>query len=731
MLRRLLRRIFRWRTRTPLFPQLEVTECGAACLGAILAYYGRWVTIEELRTACGVSRDGSSAADIVTAGRKFGLEISGWRRSIAGLKDIEFPAILFWEFNHFVVLEAIKNGRYYLNDPANGRRTIDEESFSQSYTGVVLLVKPGPKFKAGGTSPGIVRNLWPWLRDVKPSLAYIAVCGLLLAIPGLALPVILSSFVDSAIDRTAGSIGGVLVIASVIAGLALYIFTLLRQVALRRLSIRLSIVHAERLLSRMFRLPSQYLAHRFAGDLATRVQLVDDVAVRAARDFVGVMIELVMSLLFLGLMVYFDPLLAALVAGLGVGNVILMRVVSNMRADQNRQLRREQALLFGIGVFGLRNIDNLRATASDDDFYTRLTGYQARELVARQQFAELGYVIAALPRFFTLLSAALVLGVGGWRVISGDMSVGTLMGFYTVAASFLVPIGTFVRFADTFQILEADLQRINDVMSAEEDPSFGDQVDAEPGKIATLNGKLRLAGKIELRDVTFGYRRNHPPMIKNFNLTIEPGQRVAIIGPTGSGKSTLLRMVNGEFAPWSGEILFDGVPRNQIPRHVMTGSVASVDQQILLFSASIRDNLTLWNPTVTDQQLVSAANDALIHNEIMVRPSGYDSHVEEGGRNFSGGQRQRIEIGRALVNNPSVLLLDEATSTLDALSEMGIDDALRRRGCTCLIVAHRLSTIRDCDLIIVLDGGEEVQRGTHEDLLAEKNSLYYELIQSH
>ena len=731
MLRSLVRRIFRWKVRTPLFPQLEVTECGAACLGAILAYYGRWVTIEELRTACGVSRDGSSAADIVTAGRKYGLEISGWRRSLAGLNDIDFPAILFWEFNHFVVLERINNGRYHLNDPANGRRVVGEENFSQSYTGVVLLVKAGPDFTPGGTPPGIFRNLWPWLRDVKPSLAYVTLCGLILAVPGLALPIILSSFVDNVIGGTAESIGVILVVASVAAGLLIYLLTLLRQIALRRISIRLSVVHAERLLYRMFRLPSNYLAHRYAGDLATRVQLVDEVAVRASRDFVGVMVELVMSVLFLGLMVYFDPLLAALVVALAGGNVILMRVVSSLRTDQNRQLRREQSLLFGIGVFGLRNIDNLRATASEDDFFTRLTGYQARELVARQRFAELGYVIAALPSFFTLLGAALVLGVGGWRVISGDMSVGTLMGFYTVAASFLAPVGSFVRFADAFQILEADLQRINDVMSAEEDPAISDQGDAGPGRIVTLNGKLRLAGKLELRDVTFGFRPNHPPMFKNFNLTIEPGQRVAIIGPSGSGKSTLLRLVNGEFAPWSGEILFDGVPRNEVPRHVMTGSVATVDQQILLFSASIRDNLTLWNPTVTDQQLVSAANDALIHNEIMERPSGYDSHVEEGGRNFSGGQSQRIEIGRALVNNPSVLLLDEATSTLDAVSEMRIDDALRRRGCTCLIVAHRLSTIRDCDQIIVLDGGVEVQRGNHEDLIADKNGLYYELIQSH
>jgi ABC-type bacteriocin/lantibiotic exporter with double-glycine peptidase domain len=315
--------------------------------------------------------------------------------------------------------------------------------------------------------------------------------------------------------------------------------------------------------------------------------------------------------------------------------------------------------------------------------------------------------------------------------MSGDMTIGTLMGFYVVAANFLQPIGRFVQFADAFQILEADLQRIDDVLDAPEDPTMKAQADSETGGVVTLGGQLRLAGKIELRSVTFGYRPNHSPLIGDFSLTIEPGQRVAIVGPTGSGKSTLLKLLSGEYKPWSGEILFDGVPISEVPREVLTGSVAVVDQQIFLFAATVRENLTMWNPAVPDHHLVAAANDALIHEDIMRRVSGFDSPVEEGGRNFSGGQRQRLEIARALVNNPSVLFLDEATSTLDSLSEMQIDDGLRRRGCTCVIVAHRLSTIRDCDQIVVLDRGREAQRGTHEELVSDKNGLYYQLIQAH
>ena len=719
------------RVRTPLFPQFEASECGAACLGVLLAHYGRWEPIEELREACGVSRDGASAADIVRAGERYGLKITGWRKEIGELRSMELPVILFWEFNHFVVLEGIGNGRYYLNDPANGRRTVEKETFDQAYTGIVLTAERTPEFTTGGTSPSVTRKLWPWLREVKGPLAFVAACGLLLALPGLALPILLSVFVDHVLAGPETSWGVPLVVAAFLAGVLVYLLTWLQQHSLRKLAIRLSVVHAERFLSRLFRLPVQYFTHRFAGDLTSRVQLNDQVALGASRQFVGIMIEFVMSALFLGLMLVFDPLLAALVAALGAANIALMRILSRSRNDENRQVRREQALLFGIGTSGLRDIDSLRATSTEDDFFSRWSGYQARELVARQKFVEMGYVIASFPRLFLILGGAAVLGLGGWRVMSGDMTIGTLMGFYVVAANFLQPIGRLVQSADAFQILEADLQRIDDVLDAPVDPAMELRSDSETAGIATLGGQLRLAGKIELRNVTFGYRPNYPPLIDSLSLTIEPGQRVAVIGPTGSGKSTLLRLLSGEYKPWSGEILFDGVPISEVPRQVLTGSLAVVDQQIFLFAATVRENLTMWNPTVPDHRLVAAARDALIHEDIMSRASGYDSMVEEGGRNFSGGQRQRLEIGRALVNNPSVLLLDEATSTLDSLTEMQIDDGLRRRGCTCVIVAHRLSTIRDCDQILVLDRGRETQRGTHEELIAEEDGLYSQLIHAH
>ena len=724
----------RRRLRTPMIPQLEAAECGAASLGIILAHLGRWVPLEELREACGVSRDGSNAAGIVRAGERYGLRIRGWRKEVESVSEVKLPAILFWEFNHFLVLEGISEDRFHLNDPANGRRTVSRETFSEAFTGIVLTAEPKESFRPGGEPPNIWRALWPWLREARGALAYVMLAGLLLAIPALALPILLSIFVDDVLIGGERDWGGWIVGAMLLAGLTVYVLTWLQQVMLRKITIQLAVTQSQRLLWRLFRLPTQYFAHRFAGDLASRLSLVDQIAAGAAQQLVGVVVELIMSALLFALLVVYDPLIGLIVLAIAVGNVLVARVLSQRRLDQNRQLRREQALLFGIETAGLRQIDSLRATAAENDFFARWSGYQARELSARQRFVELGYVNAALPRLFMLMGGMAVLGLGGWRVIEGDLTIGELIAVYVLAGNFLAPIGRFVQFADSFQLLEADLQRVADVLGAEEDVALtaaeSSQQERQNGAVASLNGRLRLAGRLELRDIRFGYRRNTDPLIDGLSLTIEPGQRVAIVGPTGSGKSTLLRLVTGEYTPWSGGIHFDGVPMRDVPRSVLTASLATVDQQIALFDGTIRDNLTMWNAAIAEADMVAAARDAMIHDEIVGRSGGYDAHVQEGGRNFSGGQRQRLEIARALVNRPSLLFLDEATSTLDAVTEQRIDDALRRRGCSCLIVAHRLSTIRDCDQIIVLDQGREVQRGVHEDLIADRDGIYAQLVQS-
>ena len=667
--------IFFRRRRTPVFLQLQIADCGAACLGAVLAYFGRWTTLEELRIACGVGRDGCTAADIVKAAGRYGLKAEGWRKEIRELPETPLPAILFWEFNHYVVLEEIGNGFYRINDPDSGHRVVDADTFDTSFTGVVLLMEPGEDFRTGGIPPGVLRRFWPWLRDYKPTLAFASLCGLLLAVPGLVVPILLTIFVDRVVGEGQAGWGIFLVGAMAAAGVLTYLLSWLQKRSLRKLVISMSTAQSDRYLTRLLRLPIRFFSQRFAGDLVQSMRLIDDVAGAGAGQLAGVLIQAVMSVSFLGLMLVYDIPLGLAVAALGVLCVVSMRAVNRFRTDYNHKLRREQGTISGVAMAGVRGMESLRATASENDFFTRWSGHQASELRARQEFFELGHLIDALPGLFLLLGAATVFGIGGWRVMSGDMTIGVLIGFYVVAGNFLRPIGRFVQFADLLQTLEADLQRLQDVLSEPEDEELKADAAESSGRVAAIGGRVRLIGRVEMRNVTFGFQRNRPPLIENFNLTIEPGQRVALVGASGAGKSTLLLLAAGMYRPWSGQILFDGHVRRDIPRQVMANSVSVVDQHPVLFAGSVRENLTMWNPTTPDEFVVAAARDADIHEEIVRRPRGYGARVDEGGRNFSGGQRLRLEIARSLVPNPAVLLLDEATSGLDAISELRIDNA--------------------------------------------------------
>ncbi len=714
------------RVTTPLLLQTHVTECGAACLGSVLGYFGRWVAFTELREKCEVSRDGSTAAGISRAAKHYGLECQGRSAQVHQLKKLPLPLILFWEFNHFLILEGFDRQRFYLNDPSTGRRKLSAEEFGASFSGIALQFKPGPEFQRGGMQANMLERMTHWLPGAWGALTYVVVCGLMLAALAIVTPATLGLFVDLVMGENEPW-GGFLVGVLVTAAILVYGLTWMKQRCLQRLIVRISVMSGNRCLSQLFRLPIEYFNHRLVGEITARVLSIDKIAKGLSEYFFGMLIELGMSVVFFAVMLTYDPTLALIVLGLAVLNAALVYVITRTQTDESHALRREQGLLIGVGALMLNQMDSLKMTASDNHFFARWSGHQARELSVHQRFSELSHINGALPVLFIILGNAVVLTFGATRVMAGEWTLGTLVAFYIVAAMFLEPIGRFVGFADRRQVLEADIQRLDDITETPEDPGLTRRRLASDS-IATMNKRMQLVGQVELRNVTFGYNRGRPPLIKDFNLVIKPGQRVAVVGPSGSGKSTVSRLVSGLYQPWSGEILFDGRPRNEIPEEVLSRSLSMVDQHIVLFSGTVHENLTLWNPAIPDADVVAAALDARIHDEILNRPLGYATNVEEGGVNFSGGQQQRLEIARVLVGKPTVLILDEATSALDAATEAFIDDAIRRRGCSCLIIAHRLSTVRDCDEIIVLKKGVETQRGTHETLMTDKAGLYYRLI---
>ena len=713
------------RVTTPLRLQTHATECGAACISSVLAFFGRWVPLTELRERCEVNRDGSTAAGLVRAARHYGVHGSGHLAQPRELWKRPLPLILFWEFNHFLILEGLDHKWVYLNDPASGRRKLSWEEFSESFSGVALEFKPGPEFERGGVRHNILQRLSAWLHGARGALAYALVCGLMLVALALVTPLALGIFVDHVLG---GNESWGTLLATVLAAAALLAggLTWLKQRCLLRLATRMSIIAGDHCVTRLLSLPVEYFGHRMVGELVARIASIDRIAKGLSEQSVGLLIDMLMSVVLLAAMLAYDAALALVVSGLALLNLILVRAVAHRRTDASHAWLREQGLLLGIGSLILSRAEVLRITGEDDDAFSRWGAHQARELTARQRFAELGQVDAAMPVLFMLLGNAAVLALGATQVMAGAMTLGTLVSFYLLASMFLEPMGRFAALSRHRQTLETDMQSLDDITETEPDSSA--YKPRSEGGIATLEGQLRLAGRLELRNLTFGYNRSRKPLLSDFSLTIEPGQRVAVVGPSGSGKSTLSRLVAGVYQPWSGEVLLDGFPRREIPGEVLSRSLAMVDQDVILFSASVRDNITVWDSAVTDDDLIAAARDACIHNDIITRPLGYAMQVEEDGGNFSGGQRQRLEIARALVRNPTLLILDEASSALDAVTEAHVEDALRRRGVSCLIIAHRLSAVRDCDQIIVLNRGEEVQRGNHDELAADKDGLYYQLL---
>ena len=698
--------------RTPTVLQMETLECGAASLAIVLAHFGRWVPLEELRIACGVSRDGSKASNIVKAARQYGLEAKGHKREPQALRAVRPPMILHWNFNHFVVLEGFRKRRVHINDPGTGPRVVTEEELDQAFTGVVLTFQPGPGFERRGEAPRLIPALRRRLAGARTALAFVLLAGLALVIPGLTVPVFSKVFVDSVLLEGRVDWLRPLLLAMGVTALLLGGLTWLQQAYLLRLETRMAVGGSSRFLWHVLRLPVEFFSQRFAGDISNRVSINDRVAQLLSRDLATNALGSLMVVFFAVVLFRYDPALTLIGVAIAGLNVAALHWVSRQRVDGNRRLLQDQGKMMGTAYGGLQVIETVKATGSESDLFARWSGYQAKVVNARQDLERYTQVLDAVPPLLGAVNTALILGIGGLKVMNGTLSLGGLVAFQLLMASFMGPINRLVSLGGSLQMVEGDMSRLDDVFRYRLEKGAG----AVPGERLPAAEPVRLAGHLELREVSFGYSRLDPPLIEGLNLVLRPGARIALVGASGSGKSTISRLVTGLYKPWSGEILFDGRSREAIPPQVLTNSLAAVDQSIFLFEGSVRDNLTLWDATIPLPEVIAAALDAGIHDDVAARPGGYDSPVDEGGANWSGGQRQRLEIARALVGRPSILVLDEATSALDPTTESLIDRALRRRGCTCLIVAHRLSTIRDADEILVMERGKVVQRGTHDEL---------------
>jgi NHLM bacteriocin system ABC transporter peptidase/ATP-binding protein len=708
--------------------QMEAVECGATALAIVLGHHGKTVSLEELRDACGVSRDGTKASNILRAARAYGLQAKGFSKQPRAIPLLRLPVIVFWNFNHFVVVEGFAPGRVYLNDPAFGPRVVTEAEFEEAFTGVVLVFEPGPQFTRGGGRRGLLGPLRRRLRGSGGGLLYVVLASLGLALLGLVIPAFTRVFVDYCLVADRREWVRPLLLGMALAALLRAAFSWLQQHHLLRLETKLALTSSYRYFLHVLRLPVSFFTQRYGGEVGARVEINDRIAYLLSGELAAHLLNALMAVLYVALMFSYDVLLTLVGLGIAALNLAALGYVARRRRDVNVRLLLEQAKLMGTTTGGLQAVETLKATGSESDFFNRWAGHFAKMLASRQQMAVSTLGLGTVPPLLSALNTAAILGLGALRVMDGQLTIGMLVAFQGLMMSFMEPVNELVDLGRSLQEVEGEMNRLDDVLRHPADPGLADEETAKhaaPKSCPPL--PVKLSGHLELRDVAFGYSRLEPPLIEKFSLTMRPGSRIALVGPSGSGKTTVAKLVSGIYQPWSGDVLLDGRPRGQIPRAILTNSVATVDQDFFLFEGTVREVLTLWDATLPEEDMVQAAKDACIHEDVAVRPGAYQSRVDEQGANFSGGQRQRLEIARALASNPTLLVLDEATSALDPLTEKRIDDNLRRRGCTCLVVAHRLSTIRDCDEIIVLDRGRIVQRGTHDELQGQEG-LYRELI---
>ena len=722
----------RSRIKTPFIQQLEAVECGAAALAAMLAHYELWEPLSELRRQCGVSRDGSKAANILRAARRYGFEAKGVSKGVNSLRELQPPYIVFWEFNHFLVVEGFSQKQVYLNDPAVGHRRVSWAQFDDSFTGVVLLMQPGPEFVKSGCRPSTIPGLWKRTHGSRRALVFIMMCGFLGVVPGIVSAAYTRIIVDEVITGGAYDWLRPILVAMVVT----LVFQIGGQILSGLFNRRMTMAMAARLQAQyvrhMLKLPSHFFAQRYVGEVVARTGINDALVGMIAGQLTGTAVGIISMIVFGIVLTTYNMPLTAIGVCSTIVNFLLLRMVADRRMEANLAISKESGKLQGITFAGIQSIEMIKANGLDNSFFEKWSGQFSNTNIARQQLQVDNQIFSVLPTVTGTFVNLFTMVIGGLYVLEGDMSFGELMAFNALMGLFLGPISQLLGFSVEIQQVRGNLARLEDVLDFEtidqrRDRQFAAVTAGHPQSApADLGSRLgRLTGAVSVNGLSFGYQPLEPPIIKNVSLQIEPGQQVALVGGSGSGKSTVAKIVAGLLEPASGDVLFDGYLQQTIDQDLLAVSMTIVDQDIQLFGGTVRENLNLWDESIPEEWMREALQDANLLNDVLALPGGLDAMIAEGGQNLSGGQRQRMELARALTRRPSLLVMDEATSALDVITEAHVIESLRRRRCSALVVAHRLSTIRAVNRILVMDRGKVIEEGDHETLWKAEGHYYH------
>ena len=710
------------RAKVPVVMQMEALECGAASLAMVMAYYDKWVPLEQVRLDCGVSRDGSNAKNVLIAARSYGFEAQGYRCEIDSLKDnMQFPCIIHWNFNHFVVLDGFQGNYAWINDPARGEVKVTMDEFGRSFTGICLQIKPGPDFEPGGKPKSTVEFARRRLRGAGAAVAFVLFSTVIGYLFGIINPLFSRFFMDRLLTGENRELLMPFLVLLALMGGAQVITSWVQAVYNMKLNGKMAIVGSSDFMWKILRLPMEFFSQRMGGDILQRQGTNASIASTLVNTLTPLALNTIMMIFYLVVMVRYSVLLSILGIFTIILNLLVSRIISAKRVNVTRVQMRDSGKLASATVSGIQMVETIKASGAENGYFQKWAGYQASVNTQNVKYAKINQYLGMIPTLLSAVAESSVLILGVWLTMYGNFPLGMIMTFQQFLSSFMSPAMTLISAGQTIQEMRTQMERVEDVMQYPEDPNFSDHPLDEDADYS------KLSGSVELKHVTFGYSRLGQPLIQDFSMSMKPGSRVAFVGSSGCGKSTLSKLISGLYQPWSGEILFDGRPISQIDRSVFTGSVAVVDQDIVLFEDTIANNIKMWDESIEDFEMILAARDAQIYDDIMARDGGFYGKLTEGGKDLSGGQRQRIEIARVLAQDPSIIIMDEATSALDAKTEYELVKAVKDRGITCIVIAHRLSTIRDCDEIIVLDKGKVVERGTHEELYA-KGGYYSELI---